>query len=146
MPDERIIAIDARSELMPAVLRLRHEVFVIEQAVPVELERDEFDDTATHLAALRDGEVVGTLRIVVGGATAKLGRMAVTRLARRSGIGARLMQRAAVTARELGASELVLHAQLTAREFYWRLGYREEGDIFDEAGIPHVAMRKAIAE
>ena len=68
MPDEKIIAIDASSDLMPAVYAVRHEVFVVEQAVPPELERDEFDDVAMHLAALRGDDVIGTLRIVVSGA------------------------------------------------------------------------------
>ena len=44
----------------------------------------------------------------------------------------------------MGVKEITLHAQLTAKEFYARLGYREEGDIFEEAGIAHVAMRKVI--
>jgi predicted GNAT family N-acyltransferase len=145
MPDERIIAIDANSPLMPAVYRLRHDVFVIEQAVPAALERDAFDKRATHLVALNDGAVVGTLRIVVSGVTAKVGRMAVAQAARRTGIGSDLIQRATAVARELGAHEIVLHAQLSAKDFYARLGYREEGEIFDEAGIPHVRMRKTIA-
>ena len=49
----------------------------MEQAVPPELERDEFDDVAVHLVALRGDAVIGTLRIVVSGGTAKIGRMAV---------------------------------------------------------------------
>ena len=130
---------------MPAVLALRHEVFVVEQAVPAELERDEYDDSATHLVALRGDDVIGTLRIVVSGQTAKVGRMAVRASLRKQGVGSRLMDRAAAAASQMGAREIVLHAQLTAREFYRRLGYREEGGIFEEAGILHVAMRKAIA-
>jgi predicted GNAT family N-acyltransferase len=74
----RIVAVDATSELMPAAYAVRHQVFVVEQAVPPELERDEFDAIAVHLVALRGDDVVGTLRIVVGGgSTAKIGRMAV---------------------------------------------------------------------
>src|SRR5688572_17067733 len=72
----RIVAIDASSDLMPAVYAVRHQVFVGEQAVPPALERDEFDDVAIHLAALRGDDVVGTLRIVVSGSSAKIGRMA----------------------------------------------------------------------
>ena len=145
MPDETIVIVDANSALMPAVFALRHEVFVIEQAVPVELERDEDDATATHLVALRGDEVVGTLRIIVAGQSAKIGRMAVRASLRKQGVGSRLMDRAATTAAQKGAREIVLHAQLTAREFYRRLGYREEGGVFDEAGILHVSMRKEIA-
>ncbi|MBX9774212.1 MAG: GNAT family N-acetyltransferase [Xanthobacteraceae bacterium] len=144
MTQLRIVVVDATSDLMPAVYAVRHQVFVGEQAVPPELERDAFDGVAIHLAALHGDHVVGTLRIVVSGGNAKLGRMAVLAAARKAGIGARLMERAHEVARSIRVKEITLHAQLTAREFYARLGYREEGDIFEEAGIAHVSMRKAI--
>jgi predicted GNAT family N-acyltransferase len=54
------------------------------------------------------------------------------------------MDRAAEIARTMNACDIELHAQLSAKPFYARLGYREEGDVFDEAGITHVTMRKAI--
>jgi predicted GNAT family N-acyltransferase len=140
----RIVAIDATSDLMPAVYAVRHQVFVAEQAVPPELERDEFDDIAVHLAALRGDDVIGTLRIVVSGRSAKIGRMAVLVAERKAGIGTRLMEHAIEVARTMNVKEITLHAQLTAKEFYGRLGYWEEGDIFEEAGIAHVSMRKVI--
>ena len=127
---------------MPAVYALRHEVFVIEQNVPAELECDELDDSATHLVALCGNDVIGTLRIVVTGQTTKIGRMAVRAAFRKQGMGSRLMDRAAEVASHMGLREIVLHAQLTARDFYRRHGYREEGGIFEEAGILHVSMRK----
>jgi predicted GNAT family N-acyltransferase len=142
MPNERIITIDVSSALMPAVYALRHEVFVVEQAVPVERERDEFDESAVHLAALRGDVVVGTLRILMSGATARFGRMAVRASARRTGVGTRLMTAAEALAAQMGAHEIALHAQLTVRDFYRRLGYREEGVVFEEAGILHIGMRK----
>ena len=129
---------------MPAAYAVRHQVFVEEQQVPPELERDEFDDLAIHLVALRGEDVVGTLRIVVSGGHAKIGRMAVLAAERKSGVGTQLMERAAEVARGMNVREISLHAQLTAKEFYARLGYREEGDVFEEAGIAHVSMRKTI--
>jgi predicted GNAT family N-acyltransferase len=145
MPDEKIIVINFTSALMPAVFALRHEIFVVEQAVPPELERDEFDAEAIHLVALRDDEVIGMLRIVRSGQHAKIGRMAVRAAVRKSGVGSRLIQHAEVVASQMGLKEIVLHAQLAAKGFYRRLGYSEVGDIFEEAGIPHVEMRKALA-
>jgi predicted GNAT family N-acyltransferase len=145
MPDEQIIVVDATSALMPAVFAVRHQVFVVEQAVSPKLERDEFDAVAVHLAALRGDEVIGTLRIVVSGGAAKIGRMAVLAAHRKSGIGSRLMERAAGVARSMGVRDITLHAQLTAKAFYTRLGFKEEGDVFEEADILHVAMHKTIA-
>lgn len=140
-----ILAIDAASPLMPAALALRHAIFVIEQGVPAALEYDEFDAVATHLVALRDGEVIGTLRMLVDGAAMKVGRVAVRADARKTGIGTRLMQHAIDPATALGLREIELHAQLAVVGFYRRLGYREEGGVFEEAGIAHVSMRKSIA-
>jgi predicted GNAT family N-acyltransferase len=144
MPSVRIVAIDANSSLMPAAYAVRHQVFVVEQAVSPELERDEFDEIAVHLVALRGDDVIGTLRIVVSGAAAKIGRMAVLAAHRKAGIGSQLMAHAAVIAKTMGARDVTLHAQLTAKDFYRRLGYCEEGDVFEEAGISHISMRKPI--
>ena len=144
MKGERIIEIEFGSDLMREAFGVRFEVFVDEQGVPRELEMDEFDPSATHLVAVRDGQVVGTLRMLDHEGAAKIGRVAVRSVARRIGIGARLMERAAAIALERGFAEIILHAQVAVAGFYRRLGYVEEGDLFDEAGIPHIAMRKRI--
>jgi predicted GNAT family N-acyltransferase len=127
------------------VFALRCEVFVGEQGVPRELELDQHDGEATHLAALRGAQVVGTLRLLRHQGEAKVGRVAVRAALRRAGIGRRLMERAAAIASERGFAEIVLHAQVSVAGFYRQLGYIEEGDVFDEAGIPHIAMRKRIS-
>jgi predicted GNAT family N-acyltransferase len=145
MKDERIIVIEFGSDLMREAFGLRFEVFVDEQGVPRELEVDEFDAGATHLVAIQDDRVVGTLRLLEHGGTAKIGRVAVRAALRGAGVGARLMDHAAGIALDRGFDEIVLHAQVAVAGFYRRLGYVEEGDLFDEAGIPHVAMRKKIA-
>jgi predicted GNAT family N-acyltransferase len=145
MTVERIVEIDGRSTLMPEVLGLRHQVFVVEQGVPAELEMDELDRLATHLVAILAGRVVGTLRILEEGGVAKIGRVAVEAGLRRTGIGSRLMERAATIISGKGFSEIVLHAQVSVRPFYLKLGYVEEGELFDEAGIPHVAMHMRLA-
>ena len=133
------------SPLMAEVFALRSMVFVIEQGVPSELELDALDAEATHLAAMRDGEVVGTLRMLQDHGAAKIGRVAVRATLRRIGVGRLLMARAEAIALHRGFGEVVLHAQIAVAEFYRRLGYVEEGDPFEDAGMPHIAMRKTIA-
>src|SRR4029077_17592153 len=102
MKRERIIEIEFASDLMRDAFELRYEVFVDEQGVPRELEVDEFDPCATHLVAIRDDQVVGTLRMLVDGGAAKIGRVAVRAAARRTGIGGRLMDRAGAIAVDRG--------------------------------------------
>src|SRR5580704_10916778 len=73
--------------------RPREEVFIIEQSVPVDMERDEHDATALHFLALIDAKPVGTARVALkdNGRVAKIGRVAVRRSKRGIGIGKRLI-------------------------------------------------------
>jgi predicted GNAT family N-acyltransferase len=128
-----------------AALALRHEVFVGEQGVPVELEIDEHDDTALHLIALDGERLVGVCRLVQAGATAKFGRLVVACDARGSGIGSALLGEAERRARGLGAKRMTLTAQTTAMGLYERAGYSARGDVFLDAGIEHKTMEKALA-
>lgn len=124
---------------------VRMEVFVVEQAVPVELERDDLDDVATHWLAWLDDQVVGTVRLVEElGGVAHLGRLAVRKVARGTGIGALLVRTVEDEGRRRGLARCVLGGQVQAIPFYERLGYAAEGDEFDDAGIPHRWMVKQL--
>lgn len=137
---------EARGETeRAAAFALRHEVFVEEQGVPVELEIDEHDDTALHLVAIEGEQLVGTCRVVRDGARAKFGRLVVTRDARGSGIGRALLDEAERRARADGARRMVLTAQISAMGLYERAGYTARGEVFLDAGIEHMTMEKALA-
>ena len=129
---------------LSGALALRHAVFCVEQGVPEELERDEHDATALHLVTVADGVVVGTCRLLFVGGSARLQRMAVARSHRGRGLGADLLEAAHRRARDAGATEMELHAQLAARDFYARAGYVAEGEEFEDAGIAHVVMRRSL--
>ena len=77
---------------LDACLTLRFEVFVDEQGVPVEEERDALDDTATHILATLDGTPVGTARVVFQDDVAKIGRVCVVKPGRGTGLGAKLIE------------------------------------------------------
>ena len=111
---------------------IRREVFVAEQAVPAELERDEDDATAHHVLAYVDGRPVGA------------GRLAVLASARGRGVGAALVRGLEEVARGRGLAEAVLASQTHAVRFYERLGYVAYGAEFDDAGIPHRWMRRRL--
>jgi len=118
---------------------IRETVFVVEQGVPLEMEHDEWDAVSQHLLASVAGRPVGTARLLPDG---HVGRLAVLAGARGLGIGEALMQKVHELARERGRRELVLHAQTQAEGFYRALGYEPEGEVFMEAGIPHLTMRR----
>jgi predicted GNAT family N-acyltransferase len=128
-----------------AAFAVRHEVFVVGQGVPLDVERDELDDTADHLVARVDGQVVGAGRLVVrADGVGVLGRLAVREEARGTGLGGALVRGIEERARERGARVIELHAQTPVREFYERLGYVAYGQEYLEAGIPHISMTKAL--
>jgi predicted GNAT family N-acyltransferase len=127
-----------------ALLRLRHEVFCVEQGVPVELERDALDAVAIHLVAVHGDRVIGTCRLVPGGDSWTLGRMAVRADRRAGGVGRDLLAHAHTLARDWGAQRVTLSAQVPVQGFYGRQGYISEGDVFMDAGIPHIRMRREL--
>jgi predicted GNAT family N-acyltransferase len=129
-----------------AAYGVRHEVFVGEQGVPLDIERDDLDETAEHAVAFdADGSCIGAGRLVLGAdGTAVVGRMAVRAAARGTGVGAALLACLEQRARELGAGRVELHAQTHARGFYERAGYETFGDEYEEAGLPHIDMRRDI--
>lgn len=127
-----------RDELIP----LRTTVFVEEQKVPLELELDDEDATATHLLAVdASGLALGCARLLTSG---QIGRMAVLAPFRGQGIGASLLAAAEAAARQQHRKGVFLHAQTHAIPFYARNGYRVCSDEFMDAGIPHRSMEKQL--
>ncbi|MEE2810216.1 MAG: GNAT family N-acetyltransferase [Pseudomonadota bacterium] len=138
------LSIDVTQDL-EACLKLRFEVFVDEQGVPVEEERDALDDSATHLLALQDGTPVGTARIVFQDDTAKIGRVCVVKTARGTGLGAKLIEACVNVARnQAGITRAKLGAQTHAIGFYEKLGFEVYGPVYLDAGIDHRDMVKPL--
>jgi predicted GNAT family N-acyltransferase len=129
-------------EELEAALHLRYEVFCVEQGVPRREELDGHDPEGIHLVAVSDGDLVGTCRLVMIGATAQLSRLAVKPSARRRGIATALLEAADGETLAAGGRRVVLHAQTYARKLYEACGYRPRGRKFWEAGIEHIAMEK----
>ncbi|MFE5125298.1 GNAT family N-acetyltransferase [Streptomyces sp. NPDC056669] len=142
---------------------VRREVFVVEQRIPEEEEMDAYDAYDVHavhlLATDGAGRPVGTARFLHGAAadkkyahagvdgatTAVLGRLAVAKAARGTGLGADLVRAVEAEAHRRGLAEVYLESQTHALGFYERLGYEAFGPEFDEgSGIPHRAMRRPL--
>src|ERR1700751_1811563 len=99
----------ARSrEELAAALELRHAVFCVEQGVPERDELDGRDHEGIHLVPVRDGEMLGTCRIVLVGSTAQFSRLAVRLSARRQGIATAMLEAADAEARAGGARRMGL--------------------------------------
>ena len=130
-------------EDLPDLRAVREPVFLVEQAVPPELEWDELDPASVHVIARdADGTPIGTARLTP---EHSIRRMAVLAPWRGRGVAAALLQTLIEHARERGYPALELHAQTHAIGLYERFGFAAFGPEYDEAGIPHRSMRLELA-
>lgn len=135
----RVVAYAAEKSLIQAI---RYQVFQVEQGVDPALEFDGQDEAAIHLLAHLNGEPVGTARIrLLSDQLAKIERVAVLSACRGRGIGKQLVEEAIVFLNTKNIPEIKLNAQLYVKDFYQKLGFEQRGEVFEEAGIPHIEMR-----
>ncbi|MHA0855886.1 GNAT family N-acetyltransferase [Paenibacillus sp. CMAA1364] len=129
---------------------IRKKVFVEEQQVPMELEVDQYDVISPdvhHLLIQDHGDYVATGRIIYYNEdTAKMQRIAVIQEYRSKGFGRVLLIAMEKLAMDLGLQYAILDAQCQAESFYAKQGYEVISDEpFDDAGIPHVRMKKKLS-
>ncbi len=134
----------AGTELDPAtlyaLLRLRTDVFVVEQRCPYpELDGRDLDASTRHFWREEGGAVVACLRLLDQSDGSRIGRVATAAGARGRGHAGALLRRALAVA----ARPVVLDAQAHLVQLYARFGFTVAGPGFVEDGIPHVPMRLA---
>lgn len=120
---------------------IRDEVFVHEQNVPPELELDEHDAECIHVVAYDGDKPAGTGRLLPDG---HIGRLAVRRPYRGQGLGSLILTSLVDEARRQGHLQVELAAQLHAQGFYAAHGFVAEGEVFLDAGIDHIMMRRVL--
>ena len=125
-----------------ALRAVRYDVFVVEQGVPEAIEWDDADVASIHgLAEDAAGRAVGCARLLPDG---HIGRVAVRRPWRGQGVGTALLLALVAAARARGHRRVVLNAQVSAMAFYERHGFVASGEVFEEAGIAHRVMTRAL--
>ncbi|WP_030773317.1 MULTISPECIES: GNAT family N-acetyltransferase [unclassified Streptomyces] len=148
------VRVAVSEEDLKSCFAVRSEVFVVEQSVPESIEYDAYDADAVHVLAVdAEGVPLGTGRLLYGpvalGKTGdltvgSLGRLAVAKSARGLGVGVALVRAIEAEAARRGLTAVDLGAQTHALGFYERLGYVAYGPEFQDAGIPHRAMRRPL--
>ena len=123
---------------------IRTRVFIDEQGF-----HDEFDETdrnSLHAVLFIDGKPAGTARMFTenGGSSYHIGRMAVLKEYRKTGLGSDIMNALCKKAKELGAEKCELSAQCRAEGFYKTLGFTAHGDTYPDEGCPHIHMEKRL--
>ena len=125
------------------ILKARFAVFYLEQHIAYQ-DFDDIDYNAVHLALHRKGRVVAYARLFQGNEPGQwiIGRMLTTE--RKKGCGKYILEQTILEAERQGANSIVLHAQTQVVSFYEQFGFRTFGDVFMEAGIPHIHMTKSL--
>ncbi|URZ87234.1 GNAT family N-acetyltransferase [Floricoccus penangensis] len=137
---------DTQSKTYLDAVKIRNSVFVKEQGVPFALEIDENESYCIHFVLYNSLDIaVATLRLLPqNNEQLILQRMAVLKEYRELGYAKLLIQEALKFTANNGYRTITLHAQLPARDFYKKIGFEEFGQVFKEAGIKHISMRKEL--
>ena len=119
---------------------IRNAVFCKEQQVPESIERDGLDQSAVHVLVSMNGNPAATGRLLILNDEFTIGRVAVLPQFRGKRLGDLVMRLLIRTAFDMGGERQVVHAQLPVQGFYEKLGFIPQGEIYEEAGIPHIIM------
>jgi ElaA protein len=126
-----------------AILRLRSEVFVVEQNCVFQ-DLDNNDQQCYHLMGWKDDLLFAYTRLVPPGLTyteASIGRVVTSPIGRGNGIGKTLIEKSIQEVFYLyGPGPIKIGAQLYLKKFYTSFGFEQIGDIYDEDGIDHIKM------
>jgi ElaA protein len=129
------------------VLRLRSEVFVVEQKC-IFLDIDNNDRKAFHTIGFIGDEVVATTRLfdkdIMYDGYQSIGRVVSASKHRGLGIGKALMQYSISECERLfGKGPIKIGAQLYLKKFYSEQGFEQSGDVYLEDEIDHIPMIRA---
>lgn len=134
------------TEELYQILRLRSEVFVVEQDC-VYQDVDNKDQKALHIMGIKDGEVVAYTRVFEPGDyfdNVSIGRVVVSQSQRKYGLGKQIMQASlAAINQRFPDKPIEISAQSYLLKFYTELGFNAIGEEYLEDGIPHRRMLKA---
>jgi len=139
MADTRI-EIGAHSKIGADAQRVRDAVFCVEQRISKELERDSYDAAATHAVLYENDVPVSVGRIIHKENAYFIGRVSTLKTYRGKGYGSRIVKALVDWAFAHDISEVQLHSQKHAEDFYSKLGFQSYGAVFYEAGIEHISM------
>ena len=124
---------------------IRYKVFTLEQGFDKDVDLDKFDKKSVHILVYENDEPVATARLFREiGYTFHIGRLAVLKEYRKKGVGSYTLKILEDEAKKRGAERIVLGSQIDKSEFYEKNGYMRFGDVFDDAGYPHIMMEKKI--
>ncbi|MCS2162705.1 GNAT family N-acetyltransferase [Scandinavium sp. H11S7] len=130
-----------------ALLKLRCEVFVVEQTCPYQdIDGDDLLGENRHILGWRDGELVAYARILKSEEEFEpvvIGRVIISHAVRGEKLGYKLMEQTLTSCQKNWPQKaLYLGAQAHLQPFYAHFGFSPVTDVYDEDGIPHIGMAR----
>ena len=122
------------------VFNIRKIIFIKEQGVNREIERDKFDNIAKHVIVLLKNKPIGCARIRFVGKKAKLERIAILKKHRGKGFGKLIVNYLIEYCKNKNVKGIYMNSQYYLKGYYGRLGFKPKGKTFMEAGIKHIKM------
>ena len=123
---------------------LRYKTFVLEQGIAYNDEFEGDEDSCIHCCLFLENVLIATARVGIEGDFARISRIAVKKEYRQQGKGTAIVRYAEKKAKELNKRSILIIAQVQARGFYEKLGYKAFGETFIDAGLPHLKMKKPL--
>jgi len=139
MKKAHIIKFD--QQYSPIICEIRQTVFTLEQSIDADADLDGLDPLCLHILIEKNNKMIATERMQKDG---HIGRLAVLKPYRQSGVGTKILQMFFIEARKMGLKYVYLGAQEQAVAFYEKLEFERYGEEFMEEGITHVLMRRLI--
>lgn len=133
---------DLTPELLYHILKLRQDIFIIEQACIYD-DIDNIDPFCEHLCLLENDTLTGYARIVPAGRkfnNPSIGRIVVAPKRRGNHFGRKLIRKSIEIIRSGSDKKIVIEAQNHLKQFYESEGFTAEGQVYDVDGIPHIKM------
>ena len=141
-PEFKIVAHESKA--WETAVKLREEILrkpLGSYFTPEELEEEQHH---VQVVGLMNDEIIATAVLVPEGEKIKMQRVVVSEAIRNLSIGSKMMLYCEAFARDEGYQVVYCHARDSAVNFYLNNGYAPDGDYFDEDGIPHLKMGKAL--
>ena len=137
----KAITVKFEAPYLSEIVRIRNQVFSIEQGIDAAIDLDGRDGNSIHALVQSNGRYVATGRLLPDG---HIGRLAVLKSFRNNGLGRMALKALENEAKRQGLKTICLAAQKPAVDFYEKQGFVTTGPPFYEVGIEHINMEKAI--
>lgn len=130
------------NQLNDDIRYIRETVFIKEQGF--ENEFDEIDSVAIHMLVKKDNKAIATARLYLENNSYHIGRIAVLKEYRALKIGSKIIKILEEEVKKSNVKRIEISSQVRTKDFYYKCGYKEVGDIYLDEGCPHVLMIKEV--